>query len=110
MLPMRCAIIILSCRAKSWEQLTVITLEERTAEIDKNFQAFKKLLPTIKSLHSGEYALLRKRKILRYFASASDAFIYAEKKYSDGVFSIQKVTDAVVDLGYFSHVENSWKV
>ena len=97
-------------QGKSWGQFTVITLEERTAEIDKNFQAFKKLLPTIKSSHSGEYALLRDRKIIKYFASASDAFTHAEKNYPDGVFSIQKVTDTVVDLGYFSHVENSWKV
>ena len=88
--------------------MLMITLEERIAEIDRNFQAFKRLLPTIKLSHSEEYALLRDRKIIRYFGEASDAFMYAERNYSDGVFSIQKVTDDVVDLGYFSHVEGSW--
>lgn len=88
----------------------MITLEERTVEIDKNFRAFKKLLPTIISSYSGKYALLRDTKIIKYFDSASNAIAYAEENYEDGRYSIQQVTDNVANLGYFSHVENNWIV
>ena len=73
------------------------------AEVDKNYKAFQRLLPTILQMHQGKYALMRQKKPVEYFDSARDAMIYGQKQFSDGLFSIQHVTAHVVDLGFFSH-------
>lgn len=84
----------------------MITLEERKAEIHRNYRAFKEMLPSLMAEHSGKFVLLRDKKIIDYFDSSLDAIEYADKEYTDGMYSIQEVTDRVVDLGYFSHVPN----
>ncbi|MDE0153555.1 MAG: hypothetical protein OXN23_06840 [Gammaproteobacteria bacterium] len=85
----------------------MVELAEKITEIDENFKAFEEILPTVKSEHGGEFALMRKKEIIDYFDSAADALKYAEAVYEDGLYSIQEVTDEVADLGYFSHAINS---
>ncbi|MFQ6017875.1 MAG: hypothetical protein ACE5KF_06735 [Kiloniellaceae bacterium] len=77
--------------------------DRRQQAVDRNFAAFKKLLPELLKTHPGKFALLRDETIVEYFDTARDAMIYGQKEYPDGLFSIQQVTDTVVDLGYFSH-------
>ena len=72
-------------------------------EVDRNYEAFQKLLPTIIAEHRGKYALMRDEKIVNYFTTPIDAGAAAELLYPDGLFSIQHVTDAPLDLGYFSY-------
>ena len=79
-------------------------MEEKIAEINKNFIAFQKLLPSIDPRHSGKFAVLRKEEIIDYFDSMRDAAKYADALYEDGLYSIQEVNARVVDLGFFSHV------
>lgn len=71
--------------------------------VDQNYEAFKKLLPDLMRTESGRYALMRNGETIEFFDSPRDAMIYAQKSYPDGLFSIQQVSDKVVDLGYFSH-------
>lgn len=79
-------------------------IEEKTAEVNKNFIAFQKLLPSIDPRHSGKFAVLRKEKIIDYFDSMSDAAKYADALYEDGLYSIQEVNAKPVDLGIFSRI------
>lgn len=79
-------------------------IEEKTAEVNKNFKVFKGLLPSIDPRHSGKFAVLRKEKIIDYFDSMSDAAKYADALYEDGLYSIQEVNAKVVDLGIFSRI------
>jgi hypothetical protein len=72
-------------------------------EVDTNYEAFKKLLPSIIREHRGQYALMRDAKIIGYFSTAQDARAAAEAFISDGRFSIQQVTDTPIDLGYFNY-------
>ena len=72
-------------------------------EIDANYERFKAMLPDIIQLHRGKYAVMRHAKIVEYFDSARDALVFASHQYPDGLFSIQEVTDKVVDLGWFSY-------
>jgi len=72
-------------------------------EVDKNYEAFSKLLPDVLQTHRGKFALLRKEKLIHIFDSAGDAKIFAEAQFPDGLFSIQQITNRVVELGYFSH-------
>lgn len=71
-------------------------------EVDQNYEAFKKMLPELLEDRRGKYALLRNEELIDVFDSAGDALKYAEATYSDGRFSIQKITADVVDLGYYS--------
>ena len=71
--------------------------------VDRNYEAFAKLLPELMKTQMGKYALLRDGAVVEFFDSANDALIYAEKEFPDNLFSIQHVVDVIADLGYFSH-------
>ncbi len=71
--------------------------------VDQNFKAFQKLLPTLLETQPGKYALMREGQAVEFFDSARDAVIYAEKEFPDHLFSVQRVTRKIVDLGYFSY-------
>ena len=70
-------------------------------EVDKNFAFFQQELPRLMLSNQGQYALLKDAKIVDFFDSFRDAEKYANLKYPDHMFSIQKVKDVVVDLGFW---------
>jgi hypothetical protein len=72
-------------------------------EVDRNYEAFQKLLPTILGAHRDKYALMKDRQILSYYSSAEDARVAAATFIKDGLFSIQQVTDMAINLGYFTY-------
>ncbi len=72
-------------------------------EIDRNYDAFLVVLPSIMHANRDKYALMKSGKILAYFSSSYDARTAAKMSISDNLFSIQRVTDSSIDLGYFSH-------
>lgn len=72
-------------------------------EVDKNYAAFAHMLRDLMADRAGKYALLRQEKLVDVFDTAGDAKKFAAAQYPDGLFSIQQITDRVVDLGYFSH-------
>ena len=72
-------------------------------EVDGNYEEFRKLLPSIIPDHRGQFALMKDRKILNFFSTAADARTAAESFISDGIFSIQQVTDLSIDLGYYNY-------
>ncbi|MEM8488296.1 MAG: hypothetical protein AAF564_22295 [Bacteroidota bacterium] len=82
------------------------SIEAKTAEVEKNFQAFQELLPEIASVYQGKFAVMRDQTIDDYFDTMADAVKYGQAKYPDGLYSVQEVTRTVVDLGYFSHAGN----
>ena len=82
---------------------TAPTREDRQRIVDENYEAFKELLPDLIKTQAGKFALMHDRAVVETFDTARDAMIYGENAFSDGLFSIQEVTGAVVDLGYFSH-------
>ena len=73
------------------------------AEVDKNYEAFQKLLPELIEEHNGRFALMRGEKVVNIFDSVHDAVVFAKEKYDDDLFSVQKITKQAVDLGIFSH-------
>jgi len=71
----------------------------KQAEINKNYTAFKKLLPEIVSTHPNKFLLMRDGNPVEYFDTAKDAFVYGSGMYEDDLFSVQKVDTFVSDLG-----------
>jgi hypothetical protein len=75
----------------------------QATEVDRNFEEFKKLLPSLLQEHKGQFALMRDARIVSYYPSFADALTAARKSYSDKRFSIQEVTDWISGLGFFTN-------
>ena len=77
----------------------------RQKEVDDNFAVFKKLLEQgkIPDEKYGKFALMKDREITGYYTTSEDAYQAGILSYKDGLFSIQEVTQELIDLGYYSH-------
>jgi hypothetical protein len=75
-------------------------------EVDRNYDAFVRVLAGILPGHRDQLALMREGEIVAYFDKPGDAHRAGLDKYPDGIFSIQEVTDEPIDLGFWSHVGN----
>ena len=73
------------------------------AEVDANFEAFKKLLPGIIENERNRWALMKNKKCIAFYDTARDAQSAGNGQFADGIFSVQEVTDSVIDLGWFSY-------
>ncbi|MGB0719912.1 MAG: hypothetical protein ACPGRX_05535, partial [Bdellovibrionales bacterium] len=97
---------IFSIRILSYNVIcgTRIMMSQIQQEIDQNFKAFEKLLPELIKNHRGEYVLMRQKKPIEFFNTVQEAILYADKKFADRLFSIQRIKQKPEDLGWFSHV------
>ena len=84
--------------------------DDKRVELRANYQAFKKILPTLLDDHRGEFALMRHREIVGYFARAGEAWRHGCSAYRDELFSVQEVTDVPADFGWFSRVPGQLSV
>ena len=77
---------------------------QKETELRRNFEEFKKILPTIVDAHESEYALMRNGEILDYYVSASKALKAGIGRFDDELFSVQEVRTNPADFGWFSRV------
>jgi hypothetical protein len=73
-------------------------------EVDRNYDVFVRLLGSLLPEHEDELALMRDGEIVGFYSTPREALEAATAKFSDGIFSIQEVTDEPIDLGFWSHV------
>jgi hypothetical protein len=78
--------------------------EHQRAEVDRNYDAFTRILASILADHRDQLALMRDERIVGFFNSPREALFAAHELFPDGIFSIQEVTDEPIDLGLWSHV------
>ncbi len=71
-------------------------------EVDRNYEEFQKLLPTLDD-KSGKFALMREGRIINFYDTFADAYTTGKAVYDDRLFSVQRVTTEPVDLGFLSH-------
>lgn len=71
-------------------------------EVDRNYEAFKKLLPDLLESDPGRTALMRDGKVIACFDTDRDAIEAGRKIFEDRRFSIQEITRRRIDLGIFS--------
>ncbi len=84
--------------------ITGFKLGNREREIQANYEAFKKILPTILMSHAGKVALLKGGAVVQYFDAPKDAITTGRKKFGGETFSVQKVVpETNVELGWYSH-------
>lgn len=75
-------------------------------EIDQNLEFFEKKLPDLLRDQRNRYALLRHQEIVGIYDTIRDAKTTAEKLYPDKLYSIQQVTDASLNLGFYSYADS----
>lgn len=81
--------------------------DARTLEIQENYRYFQTVVSDLMKSHAGMYALLHSQTLVEVFPKPLDAMIEGRKRYSDGVFSVQMVTDRPVDLGFLSNAADN---
>lgn len=75
----------------------------RRQEIERNFEAFESLLSTLLPQKAGQYALLSGSQLMGVFPDAVDALTEGNERFGDGNFSVQRITNRPVDLGFLSY-------
>lgn len=94
-------------RGDSHKMTEVAMRERQQKQVDENYKVFLQRLQEDDEFYQrnyGKYALMRDCKIVDLFDSWQDARKTAMLLYkADKLFSIQKVDDAPIDLGFYSH-------
>jgi hypothetical protein len=88
---------------KDREENEVNAPRTKQEEVDRNFEFFQRELPRLTPTYTGRFVLIRECKITGFYDTAQDANTAGTQLYSDGLFSIQKVTEEIGDLGFYSH-------
>ncbi len=83
------------------------TIEEIQKEVDNNYQFFLKEKDNIPNYLLDKYVLIRKEQFIEYFDSIDDAIKYAKIKYEDNLYSVQKVNDLPINLGFMGNMLNA---
>ncbi|MGF1550202.1 MAG: hypothetical protein ACFBQW_06685 [Sphingomonadaceae bacterium] len=81
-----------------------IDAAKQCREVERNYDAFVRMLAEILPAHRDQLALMRDGEIVGYFDTPGEAYREALKRFPDQIFSIQEVTDEPIDLGFWSHV------
>lgn len=74
------------------------------AEVDRNCDAFLKVLPDLMKTDAGRVALMRKEQVVGIFQTIEAALRAGGARFPDRMYSVQEVTDEPLDLGVLSHV------
>jgi len=81
-----------------------MTSARQNEEVDRNYDAFTRVLGSIIDTHRDKLALMRDERIVGYYDTPREALQAASELFPDDIFSIQEVTDEPIDLGFWSHV------
>jgi hypothetical protein len=76
---------------------------EKTKSLAANYEAFEGMLPRLLIDAPGQFALLRDRRLVGTYPTAAEAHATGNRLFDDGLFSVQKVKEGAVSLGYFSY-------
>lgn len=76
-------------------------------EIDRNFDFFMRNVSDFIERHRGQFALLRHSSVVGFHNSVKEAEETGVDRFSDGIFSIQEVSDDPVDLGFYTYAADN---
>ena len=73
------------------------------SEVDRNYEAFLKVLPDLLKSHAGKFAVLHDAQVVEFFDSLADAVRFGTAKFGDARFSVQEVSSQDINLGYYQY-------
>jgi len=77
-------------------------VERGTAEIQENYRYFQSVVASLMRDHEGEFALLHSCAVVGVFSRAVDAMTEGYTRFGPQAFSVQRVTDRPIDLGFLT--------
>ena len=76
-------------------------------EIYDNFHFFQEIVGGLMARHAGDYALIQSREIIDYFRTAAEAVEEGAARFGAQPFSVQRVINRPIDLGFLSHAADN---
>lgn len=76
-------------------------------ELRQNFDVFVRALPTLLSEYEGKYVLMRHGQFIDYFDTPRDAYLSGRSQFNDDIFSVQEITGATADFGWYSRAPSN---
>jgi spore cortex formation protein SpoVR/YcgB (stage V sporulation) len=73
------------------------------AEVDRNYEEFKKLLPDLLKSYPGKYVVIHSGELSETFDTFGDAVRFGVEKFGKEKFSVQEITNQNVSLGFHSY-------
>jgi len=72
-------------------------------EIDRNFEAFRSMLPDLLQTKPGKYALMHAQRVVDFFDCSMSAVVAGLQQFGEGHYSVQQVTEQADNLGFYSY-------
>lgn len=79
----------------------------REAEIRQNYTFFKGMVSSVMDEHAGRFALIRSCEVIAYYDTAGEAVADGTRRFGDMPFSVQRVINRPIDLGFLSHATDN---
>lgn len=76
--------------------------DARDAALRQNFHWFQSVVDGLMEGHAGKYALLRSQSLVEIFDRPIQALEAGCARFEDGLFSVQRVNNRPLDLGFIS--------
>ena len=73
--------------------------EQIQKEVDANYAFFKEHRDEIATTNADKFVLMRNQAFIDFYSTKDDAITAGRSQYTDGLFSVQKVTEETIDLG-----------
>jgi hypothetical protein len=80
----------------------------REVAIRQNFEYFQGIVGSLMEHNAGKYALLHAQSVVGIYARPIEALEAGCDKFADDKFSVQKVIDRPLDLGFISYGSGEW--
>ncbi len=79
----------------------------RELEIRQNYAFFKGVVASLMDQQAGKFTLIHNREIVAYYSSPGEAVADGARRFGDSPFSVQRVTNRPIDLGFLSHATDN---
>ena len=73
--------------------------EKIQEEVDRNYKFFQEYKSEIPQEKYGKFVLIQNGKFIDFYTTKEDALTAGNSQFEDGIFSVQKVSNDVIDLG-----------
>ena len=83
--------------------MTTTTREQIQKEVKDNFTFFQQNKEMLLKEHLDKVVLIRHKQFIDYFDTEEDAIKAGRLKYKDDMFSIQKINEEHIDLGFMGY-------
>ncbi len=81
--------------------------DPREAEIRKNYAFFKGVVASMMADHAGKTVLIHGEAIVAVYETPAEAVVEGTRRFGNLPFSVQRVINRPIDLGFLSHATDN---